>query len=83
MKVKEFLQNFTEKAIINIYQESIAEIDSCPDPVHRYTGEVRIALGSNCNYLDYELVSFDGNRILCKANEEQKRKIIDAYRERV
>ena len=87
MTVREFLHNYPNidnVRQINVYQEPIKEIDSCPALVHRYTGEVGVALNSNQNYLNFEQVYYIhedtlGFIIICRANEEQKQAIIKSY----
>lgn len=84
MTVREFMSLWIDDVSIVVYQEPIKEIDKCKDLVRRQSGSVYVLLDSNQNYLDFEIVNFqyDDGRIVivCKANEEQKRRTIEAYR---
>lgn len=85
MTVKELLEK-QSKCEIKVYQEPIKEIDSCKELVTRYQGEISVSLNSNQNYLDFEVENYyydDGDlMIVCKANEEQKERIINSYKGR-
>ena len=87
MNVKEFLKNIDYNAEIKVFQEPIKEIDSCPALVKRYQGKVIIALDSNQNYLNFEIRNWykdDGYFVfICKANKEQEKAIIDAYKSHI
>lgn len=84
MLVKDFLKNFVDDFEIKVYQFPIKEIDSCSDLVNRFQGSVSTAVSSNQNYLNFELRKhYYENNILvlvCKANEEQEEKTINAYK---
>ena len=83
MTVKELLSNKLSLEI-KVFQVPIKEIDNSVGLVKRYQGEISVALNSNQNYLDFEieyLYHDDGFLvIICKANKEQERKTINAYR---
>jgi hypothetical protein len=83
MIVKEYLALWADNPSIKIMQMPIKKIDKSSDPVHRQTALVSELLESNQNYLDFEIVYFlmddDLLIVVCKANEEQERKTINAY----
>lgn len=84
MTVKEFMAMWVDDVSMKIYQRPIKKIDRCNDLVLRQTGTVDMLISSNQNYLDFEIeyLMEDEGRIIvvCKANEEQERKTIEAYK---
>ena len=84
MTVREFMALWVDNVSIRVYQEPIKEIDIYPDLVCRQTGSVDILINSNQNYLDFEIVNlqYDDGLIIvvCKANEEQKQRIINSHK---
>lgn len=83
MTVKQLLSNKLSLEI-KVFQVPIKEIDSNTNLVKRYQGEISVALNSNQNYLDFEVEYLYHDNgylvIICKANKEQERKTINAYR---
>ncbi len=84
MTVREFMSLWVDDVSMVVYQEPIKAIDKCKDLIRRQSGSVDVLINSNQNYLDFEIVNLqdDGGRIVivCKANEEQERRTIKAYR---
>ena len=88
--VKQKLQviplKYSQVCECEIYQLPIQLIDPCPDPVCRYRGPIKTCLESNQNFLEFEVCKYKifNNKVLiiCKANIEQERRTIDAYRSR-
>lgn len=85
LTVKQLLLNKMSSSEIKVFQVPIKEIEpNIVGLVKRYEGEVSVALNSNQNYLDFEieyLYHDDGYLvIICKANKEQERRIVNAYR---
>ena len=86
MTVREFMALWVDNVSMRVYQEPIKEIDIYPDLVCRQTGSVDVLISSNQNYLDFEIsnLQYDDGVIVivCKANEEQKQKIISSHKYR-
>ena len=84
MTVKEFMSMWVDDISIKVYQRPIEKIDNCNALVHRQTGSIDVLINSNQNYLDFEiehLMDDDGLIIVvCKANEEQEQRTIEAYK---
>lgn len=85
MTVREFMAMWVDDDVsMKIYQRPIKKIDKCDGLVHRQTGSVDVLINSNQNYLDFEieyLMNDDGLIIVvCKANEEQEQRTIEAYK---
>lgn len=83
MTVKQLLSNKASLEI-KVFQVPIKEIENNVGLVRRYQGEISVALNSNQNYLDFEVEYLYHDNgylvIICKANEEQKRRTINAYK---
>lgn len=83
MTVKQLLSDSTSFEV-KIFQVPIKEIDRGVLLVRRYQGGISIALNSNQNYLDFKVeYSYYDNGylvIIYKANKNQEREIINAYR---
>ena len=83
MTVKQLLSNKLSLEI-KVFQVPIKEIENNVGLVRRYQGEISVALNSNQNYLDFEVEYLYHDNgylvIICKANEEQKRRTINTYR---
>lgn len=84
MTVREFMSLWVDDVSIVVYQIPIKEIDKNTNLVRRQSGSVDVLINSNQNYLDFEIVNLqdDNGRIVitCKANKEQARKTIEAYK---
>lgn len=83
MTVKQLLSNKLSLEI-KVFQVPIKEIENNVGLVRRYQGEISVALNSNQNYLDFEVEYLYHDNgylvIICKANEKQERRTINAYR---
>lgn len=86
MTVRQFLALWVDNISVRVYQEPIIEIDKYEDLVHRQTGSVDVLLNSNQNYLDFKIVNLQDDDglviVVCKANEEQERKIVESHKHR-
>ena len=84
MTVREFMSLWVDDVDMVVYQTPIKEIDKNTSLVRRQSGSVDVLINSNQNYLDFEIVNLqdDDGRIVitCKANKEQTRKTIEAYK---
>jgi len=84
MTVREFMSLWVDDVSMVVYQIPIKEIDKNTSLVRRQSGNVDVLINSNQNYLDFEIVNLqdDNGRIVitCKANKEQARKTIEAYK---
>ena len=82
MTIRKLLSNKIE-CEIKVYQVPIKEIDSCKELIKRYQGEISVSLNSNQNYLDFEVEHYYYDSgylvVVCKANEEQEQRTIEAY----
>ena len=84
MTVREFMSLWVDDVDMVVYQTPIKEIDKNTSLVRRQSGSVDVLINSNQNYLDFEIVNLqdDDGRIVitCKANKEQTRKTMEAYK---
>lgn len=84
MTVREFMSMWVDDISMKVYQRPIKKIDKCNDLVPRQTGSIDVLINSNQNYLDFEieyLMDDDGLIVVvCKANEEQEQRTIEAYK---
>ena len=84
MTVREFMSWWVDNVSMRVYQEPIKEIDIYPDFICRQTGSVDVLIRINQNYLDFEIVNLQDDNgvivIVCKANEEQKQRIINSHK---
>ena len=75
MIVKELLLK-EECLNTKIFQVPIYEIDTNPELVNRFTGEIVVALNSNQNYLNFNVLQYyhddDYLVVICEANEQQR-----------
>lgn len=81
----------TEYVDVVIWQDPIKEIDSCPDLVRRYFGELNMCMDSNQNFLKYGVFDYhcvprgeQKVRLVLRAlpNKAQIEDTINAYRNR-
>lgn len=83
MTVREFLKLWVDNIDVRIYQFPIKKIDRSSALVCRQTADVATLLNSNQNYLDFNIENLQMNDdllcVVCKANDEQSKKIIDSY----
>lgn len=86
MTVREFMALWVDDVSMKVYQVPIKEIDKCEELVHRQTGSVDVLINSNQTYLDFEIqnLQYDDGLIIvvCKANSEQKQRIINSHKHR-
>lgn len=83
MTVREFLKLWVDNIDVRVYQFPIKKIDRSSALVCRQTADVDTLLNSNQNYLDFNIENLQMNDdllcVVCKANDEQSKKIIDSY----
>lgn len=83
MTVREFLKLWVDNIDVRVYQFPIKKIDRSSALVCRQTADVATLLNSNQNYLDFNIENLQMNDdllcVVCKANDEQSKKIIDSY----